>query len=268
MTTRLFYSPQENHLAIVYSDRYGHARFHGFVDETQRVWLGPKALTRRYVLKEHYLGPRTAHIFLSNVLTADRVHLELELKVFYRVDPRKTAPENLVQVINMPRAAFESIVKTNTEEKVRNDVFIRFTESELFEPVGRKRLRTALSSCIAERVSGFGIMINPQFGVALMNMQPNEIYQRALKEESAARSQGNAVYKRVEPTLDKMTAAQALQVLNMHLASTMTKAEQVPSVIHTTQPRVTPPETLIQDQPENGSQPKKKRGYKYPIAAD
>lgn len=261
------YSPKENHLAIVYSDRYGHARFNRFIDETERVWLGPKILTRHYVLKEHYLGPRTAHIFLSNILTADRIHLELELKVFYRVDPRKTAPENLVQVVNMPDTGFESIVKTNTEEKVRNAVFIRFTEAELFDPIGRKRLRTALSSAIAERVSGFGITVNPQFGVAVMNMQPNEIYQRALQEESAATSQGNAAYKRVAPTLKSMDMEQALQVLYTHLASTMTKTGKVPATLYTAQPPDNVAKKLIENQTE-AAQPKKTRDYKYPIAAD
>ena len=279
MENQFFYSPKENHLAIVYSDRNGHARFQGFIAETESVWLGPKVLTQRYVLKEHYLGPRTAHIFLSNVLSADRVHLELELKVFYKVDPRNAAPENLIQVVNMPEAGFESIVRTNTEEKVRNDVFIRFTEDELFDPRGRKRLRTELSCRIAERVSGFGIIINPQFGVAVMNMQPNEIYQRAMQEESAARSQGNAVVKRVTPSLQKMDVERALEVFFTHLASTVTKTDSVPNYIQMVQSGDQAPvqdqdmDPLIGNLPEGPPPPstppqKPKREYKYPIAAD
>ncbi len=276
----LFYSPKENHLAIVYSNRHGHGRFNRFIDETQNVWLGPKALTQLYVLKEHNLGPRTSHIFLSNVLTADRVYLELELKVFYRVDPRNAAPENLVQVLNMPDAGFESIIKTNTEEKVRNDVFVHFTEDELFEPRGRKNLRTVLSSRISERVRGFGIMVNPQFGVAIMNIQPNEIYQQAMQQESAARSQGNAVLKRVAPTLQNLSVEQAMQVLYTHLASTITQTGNVPDHIHTIQNGNQTPvqnqdiDPLISGTPEGPHPPpstppqKPKREYKYPIAAD
>lgn len=64
MKSKIFYSPKENHLAIVYTDRRGYDRFRGFVDETQRTWLRPKLLTRRYVLKEHYLGP-AQHKFTS-----------------------------------------------------------------------------------------------------------------------------------------------------------------------------------------------------------
>lgn len=79
---KIFYSPQENHLAIIYTDRHGYERFDRFIDESEQIMIGPRALTHRYVLKEHYLGPRTAHIFLSNVLTMDHIYLELELKVF------------------------------------------------------------------------------------------------------------------------------------------------------------------------------------------
>lgn len=278
MENKLFYSPKENHLAIVYSERHGQARFKRFIDETERVWLGPKAITHLYVLKEHSLGARTAHIFLSNVLTADRVHLELELKVFYRVDPRKAVPANLVQVVNMPDAGFESIVRTNTEEKVRNDVFIRFTEDELFETRGRKHLRTALSSRISERVSGFGITVDPQFGVAVMNMQPNAIYQRAMQEESAATSQGNAVLKRVTPSLQNLSLEQALQVLYTHLASTITKTDNIPNHVYALQnaseipmQNIDPPIGNVTEgplPPPPASPRKPKQEHQYPIAAD
>ena len=202
------------------------------------------------MLKEHYLDPRTAHIHLSNVLTADRVHLELELKVFYRVHPRNTAPANLTQVLNMPDAGLESIV------------------------------RRALSSRIAERVRGFGIDINPQFGVAVMNMQPNEIYQRALQEESAATSQGNAVLKRVTPTLQNMGQQQALQVLYTHLASTITKANNVTDHIYNIQNGHEVPiqdqdiNPMIENVPQGSHHPpskppsKPKTERQYPIAAD
>ncbi len=257
------YSPKENHLAIVYSERHGYNRFKGFIDESQRVWLGPKFFTRLYVLKEHYLGPRTAQIHLSNVLTMDRIYLELDLKVFYRVDPRKADPANLVQVVNMPATGFEGIVKTNTEEKVRNDAFIRFTEDELFGLRGRKNLRTALSSLISERVSGFGITVDPRFGVAVMNIQPNQFYQQAMLEESAATSQGNAAFKRVAPTL-RISAQQAQQLPYTHVASTMTKTGTMPSTLYMPQSS----EMIQNESEQEGPQPKKRRGYKYPIAAD
>lgn len=174
MENKFFYRPKENHLGIIYSDRFGYDRFVGFANETQAVWLGPKFLTRRYVLKEHYLGPRTVHLFLSRVVTADRVSFDLELKVFYRVDPRNAAPENLIQILNMADAGFESIVKTNTEEKIRNDVFTHINEDDLFEEHGRKYLRTTLSARVAKRVSELGITVNSEFGVAIMNIQPTE----------------------------------------------------------------------------------------------
>lgn len=177
----------------------------------------------------------------------------------------------------MPDEGLESIVKTNTEEKVRNDVFIRFTEDDLFSSRGPKHLRSALSSRIAEPVSGFGIAINPQFGVAVMNMQPNEIYQRAMQEEAAATSQGNAVPKRVAPTLQNQDLQQALQVLYTHFASMITKTNNVPGQIYNIQnghevrikDEVVDP--MIRNVPEGPpSMPprKPKTERQYPIAAD
>lgn len=269
------YSPPENKLGVIYVSNHGRERFKRFVTEEEQIWLG--SATRCYLLKEFPLGPRTAHIFLSNVLTADHVYLELELKVFFRVDPRNAAPGNLIQVINMANANFEGPVRTHTEERVRNEIFIQFTAEEALSHRGRKNIRTAISSLVAEKVKGMGITVNPQFGAALMNVQPHEIYQRALQEEAAATSQGNAVYKRVAPTLQNMDAAQALQVLYTHLASTMTKTDTVPNQIYTVQ---NGNENSIQDINPLGNLPdgptspptmpprKPKPEHQYPIAAD
>ena len=138
------YSPPEKKLGIIYSSLHGRNRFKHFITEDEYVWLG--SLTHNYLLKEFPLGPRTAHILLSNVLTADRVYLDLELKVFFRVDPRNAASENLIQVINMPNSAFEGPVRTHTEERIRNEIFPQFTANEALSRQGRKNIRKAISS--------------------------------------------------------------------------------------------------------------------------
>ena len=262
-----YYSPPEKKLGVIYSSLHGRKRFKCFVTEDEHIWLG--TLTHSYLLKEIPLGPRTAYITLSNVLTKDRVYLDLELKVFYRVDPRNAADENLIQVINMPNSAFEGPVRTHTEERIRNEIFPQFTANEALSHQGRKNIRKAISSLVAERVKGFGIAVNPSFGAAIMNMQPNAIYQRALQEESAAESQGNAVYKRVAPTLQKIEMEEMLQVLYAHLASTMTKTGTMPSTFYTSQPPANPEQNIIENKDDEGEpQAKKRRPYKYPIAAD
>lgn len=263
------YSPPENKLGIIYAARYGRERFHSFVTEDEWIWLG--ALNGRYLLKEFRLGPRTAHIFLKNVLTADRVYLELELKVFYRVDPRNATLRNRIQVIGMPN--HEAPVRTHVEERVRNEILIQFTAEEALSHRGRKNIRSAISALVAEKVKGMGITINPQYGAAIINMQPHELYQRALQEEAAALSQGQAAYKRVAPSLQNLDAAQALQVLYTHLASTMTKTNTMPEQVYTIQAGnekpiqdIDPFGNLPNNPPTPPRSPRPER--QYPIAAD
>jgi len=273
---RLFYSPEENHIAIICSGFCRQKRFKGFATEKEHIWLGPRRLTHRFVFKEINLGPRTAHILLSNVLTVDQVHLELELKVFYRVDPRDTAPENLIQVLKMPNAGFESIVRTNTEEKVRNEIFVQKTADKLFSYHGRRDLRKMLSNRISERVRGFGITVNPLFGAVILNMQPNAIYKQAMQEASAAKAQDLASIRRLAASLDampKLTSEQAEQILYLQMASAVNKTGNIPQAIYTQHNNESPAPTqglpsVNANQPE-GPQPKKvKPEHKYPIAAD
>ena len=257
------YSPPENTLGIIYESYRERERFHSFVTEKEIIWLGK--LTRRYLLKEFPLGPRTAHIFLSNVLTADRVYLDLELKVFFRVDPRNAAPANLIQVIKMPNSAFEGPVRTHTEERARNEIFARIKAEDALSYEGRRKIRTNISSMVSEKVKGMGISVNNRYGAAIMNIQPNALYQRALLEESAAESQGNAAYKRVAPTLENMEVEEALRVLYAHLASTMTKTDSIPSTLYAVQP----PANIAQKNIEKDNiELKKRRDHKYPLAAD
>lgn len=272
----IFYSPEENHLAVVYSENLGQRRFKRFATENERIFLGPQKLTHRFVFKEINLGPRTAHFSLSNVLTADHVHLELELKVFYRVDPRDAAPENFIQVLKMPGTGFESIVLTNTEEKVRNDVFIQKTADELFSYHGRRDLRKTLSSRIAERVRGFGITVNPLFGAAIMNMQPNAIYQQAMQEASAAGAQNLASIRRLAAsieTMSNMTAEKTEQLLYLQMASAVNKTGNMPQAIytqHNSENRALMPgvPAIKSNEPEGPQLKKEKPEHQYPWAAD
>jgi hypothetical protein len=257
------YSPPENMLGIIYTSHRERERFSRFVTEDHEIWLGK--LTHRYLFKEIPLGPRTAHIFLSNILTADCAYLDLELKVFFRVDPRNAATDNLIQVIKMADKTFESPVRTHTEERVRNEIFARVSAEEALSYNGRRKIRRAISSMVSEKVKGMGISVNDRFGASIMNIQPNAIYQRALQEEAAATSLGNAAYKRLAPTLDNIQLEEELQVLYTHLASTMTKTGEIPSTFYAAKTPANTGQKNIEKEPE---EQKKRRDYKYPIAAD
>ena len=77
-----FYSPPENHLGVIY--RKGlftrKERFSEFITQRQTTWLG----NFRFVNREIRLTPRTAFKRMENVLTYDRVPLDVEVKVVQR----------------------------------------------------------------------------------------------------------------------------------------------------------------------------------------
>ena len=232
VNNQIVYSPTENHLAVIYSDRHGLKRFNRFVTEKEHLVFFPRPLTRLFVLKEINLGPRTAHLFFSNVFTADRVPLELELKVFFRFDPRNAVEDNFIQVINLQNQAFEGIINTNIEKIIRNDVFVqKNAEDILFSRVGKRDVQKVLSARIAERAKNFGITINPSFGASIINMQPDKVYKRALSDEAAAEAQSRAAAKRLVESLKNtkgLTQEETMQMLLMEITSAIVKTGKIP----------------------------------------
>lgn len=222
----IFYSPPENHLGVI----YWRERFSQFVTPQQWTIVRPF----RHVFKEICLDPRTAQARLENVFTGDQIPLDLYLKVFYRVDPRQADRAQLIQVLHFPDEAWETIVRTNIEEIARNRVFIGKLFNELFTLQGRQDLRHQLSKMIAERVRGFGMIINPLYGVAVINLQPNQTFLKALQDQSAAIAQSEAAIRRILPILDRLGQGNmqtALQAIFLQTASAIGKNGDVPDII-------------------------------------
>lgn len=222
----IFYSPPESHLGIIY---WGE-RFSRFVTPEQWTLVWPF----RYVFKEISLDPRTAQAKLENVFTSDQIPLDVFFKVFYRVDPRQANRAQLIQALHFPDAAWETIVRTNIEEIARNQVFIGKSFDELFTPQGRQNVRHQLSRAIAERVKGFGMIINPLYGVAVMNLQPNQTFLKALEDQSAAIAQSEAAIRRILPILMEFGQGNietALKAIFLQTASAIGKNGDIPDFI-------------------------------------
>ncbi|MBT3313139.1 MAG: hypothetical protein HN390_00860 [Anaerolineae bacterium] len=227
---KIFYSPSENHLGVLYSKWLERERFVKFVTHNQWSIMLPSWFVR----KEINLNPRTAHIHLKNVFAQDSVPLDVELKIFYRVDPREAQSENHLQVLGLSKDAFDTITKTNIQERARNEVFIQYTSQSLFTHSGRQNLRRALSSAISSRVRGLGVLINPLYGVSIVNLQPNPIYLKALQDQSAAYAISEASVLRIVPMLKQMKGVEAqdiFQLLAASIASAVNKTGDVPEFI-------------------------------------
>ena len=214
---KIIYTPPEDHLGVIFSRAFGREKFSQLVPVGKYVVLYPF----RYVYKEILLSPRTAFISLDDVITEDYIPLELEMKVFYRVDPRDADKEKFLQVIDLSPEAIDTIIKVNIEEITRNDIFIHKIINHLFSSEGRQEVRRELSTGLAERVRGFGITVNPLYGVAIISLQPNEIYLKDLHDQSAAKALSEAAIQRVYPMLEQLSQndiQSALQAVFQQLA--------------------------------------------------
>jgi regulator of protease activity HflC (stomatin/prohibitin superfamily) len=224
----VLYRPTENHVGVIY--RFG--RFGRFVDPDRWSVLLPGIDS---VEKETKLDMRTTHLQLTNVYTRDHVAIDLELKIFHMVDLRQVSPERLIQVLRFPTEnAWDEIVRTGITDITRNQIVVSRSFAELTTPEGRSHLKQLLSFAIAERVRGFGILVNERFGVSIINLQPNEAFQEALKEETVAKTVGSAAVDRLRPFFEQFgdqDQAKAFIALVMQIASAVAKNGQSPDII-------------------------------------
>lgn len=230
MTTIMntFYRPTENHVGVIYS-KWG--KFKRFASPDKWTILSPAF---EIVSKEVRLDMRTTKIILENVLTRDKVAIDVEMKVFFSVDVRETLESKRIQVLRFESEnAWEEIVKTGVTDIARNTIIISRSFDELVSETGRSYLKQALSSAAAHRVRSFGILMN-RFAVSIMNLQPNKAVQRALQEESVAKTIGNAAADRIRPLLEEYGGKgqeQAILALVMQMAAAVQKTGQMPDVV-------------------------------------
>jgi len=230
MTTimNVFYRPTENHVGVIYS-RWG--KFRRFAHPNTWTLVSPLG---ECIAQEVRLDMRTAKITLENVLTRDKVAIDLELKIFYSVDVREVHEDRRIQVLRFEsERAWEEIVKTGITDIARNVIVISRSFDELATEAGLSYLKQALSGALAQRVRGFGILMS-RFAVNIMNLQPNETFQQALQDESAARSFGNAAADRIRPLFEQFSdqdQKKAFLTLVMQIAAAVAKNGQSPDII-------------------------------------
>lgn len=223
----IFYRPPENHVGVIYS-RWG--KFKRFAQPDQWTVLS----SFECVEKEVKLDTRTAILRLENVLTRDKVAINLDMKVFFSVDLRQVDADRLLQVLHFDsESAWEEIVKTGVTDIARNVVVISRSFEELATPDGMSYLKRVLSAELARRVRGFGILMN-RYAVSIMNLQPNETFQQALQEGSAAKALGSAAAERIRPMLEQFKdqdQQKAFLTLVMQIAAAVAKNGQSPDIL-------------------------------------
>lgn len=224
----ILYRPTENHVGVIY--RFG--RFNRFVDPDRWAFVCPIFET---FSRETKLDIRTAQISLTDVYTKNHIALDVDLKIFYLVDLREADEDRRLQVLRLPTDnAWDEIVRTNINDVARNQIFVAKDFAELITPEGRGYLKQALSGSLAQRVHGFGILMNPRFAVNIVNIQPNAEFKKALMDESAAKALGTAAATRLAPLVQGFVDQQqekAVFALIMQIASAVAKTGEIPDVM-------------------------------------
>jgi regulator of protease activity HflC (stomatin/prohibitin superfamily) len=224
----ILYRPTENHVGVIY--RCG--RFNRFVDPDRWTFILPWFES---ISQEVKLDMRTVQIALKDIYTCERIAVDVKLKIFYFVDLREVDVERRIQVLRFPtETAWDEIVRTGVNDVARNVIFITKSFDELVTHDGRSYLKQALSSALAERVHGFGILLNPRFGVNIVDIQPNEEFRQAMKEESVAKAIGSAAAIRLEPLMEQFSdkgKEKAYFMLIMQIAAAVAKTGNAPDII-------------------------------------
>ena len=218
--------PPENHVSVIYRN----GRFRRLASPRQWTFLFFEE-----VRKDVSMDMRTAFVPLKDVLTRDQMYVDLELKVFFSVDIQRISdPARLLQAVRFQsEEAFEQIVKTNTNDVVRNIVFASREFEDLNSVRGRAWLKENLSREIGERVSGFGIVIG-QFGVNIANFQPNATQVDAIKNRSAATVQGEGEMNRIAASLQasqEVSREDAIINTMLLVAAAIAKTGQIPEIV-------------------------------------
>ncbi len=236
---RFRYRPAENHLGVIY--RFG--RFSRFVEPDEWTFLLP---IFDKVHREVSLYMRTAELLLKKVELRDGLAVDVKIKVFFRTDLRLTSVENRMQTLKFEGPEWPEMVKTSTEDVVRNQVFLDSTYTELMGQRKNREIKQRISSEIAARVRSFGIIINENHGAMLVNAQPNNTYFEAVQVSRAAAPLGEAALERLKPVLSALNEIKhedARTALLLELASKIVEVDNLPEIV------LSPAEDYVKSEP-------------------
>ncbi len=221
------YRPQENHLGVVY--RFG--RFSHFVKPDEWALLIP-FLDK--VHREVSLYMRTADMLLNRVELRDGLAVDLKIKVFFKIDLRLTNKEQFTQALKFEGPEWPEMVKTSTEDVVRNQIFLDNNYAELIGKRKNREIKQRMSAEISARMEGFGVIINENYGVMLVDVQPNEAYFEAVQTSRAATPIGEASLERLRPVLNALNQIKhedARTALLLELASKIVEVDTLPEMV-------------------------------------
>ncbi len=161
------YRPPDNHIGVIY--RLG--RLWRLVDPEEWVWRIPLLDQVRRPISRL---PRQTTVKISDLLSRERIPIDLELLGFYQLDPRLAGENFRLQFLYIPESRWEEIVG-NILREVAGEIVGRFPFQNLLTSTGRNQLKQALSEELARRVRGLGIEVDRRDGVTVSALRPMDL---------------------------------------------------------------------------------------------
>lgn len=221
------YRPRENHLGVIY--RFG--RFHHFIAPDEWTFLIPNI---EEVRRETSLYMRTAEVSLCNVELQDGLTVDVRFKVFFKTDLRLARQDNLIQALNFEGPEWSEMIKTGMEDITRNQIFLEIDQVKMNTFRKSREIKRLISKEISDRMKGFGILINEEYGAMLVEARPNETYFEAVQKYKAAAPMGQAALERLRPVLDalkQMRHEDARAAMLLEYASKIIEVENLPDIV-------------------------------------
>ena len=187
----IFYRPTQNHLGTIYRRN----QFYCFVGDEHIVTLLPFV---ERTGPEIDLGQRSVGLSLPELMTNECFPVDLDIKVFYTVDPRTILDQSFkIQAIRFSRHDWDGIIATHARDIASNQVFPAFNRQRVFSSRARQQIQESLGGRLADRVDRLGIQINPASGLSIQDLQPSERMRSAFDMDQRASLEARANAERM-----------------------------------------------------------------------
>ena len=226
VATSFLYRPPEDHLSALYIG----GRFYRFVAPDRWDYRIPGIETVRVLVN---LQMREASVVLTGLMTRDQAVLDCEVKVTYRVDPRRVDPELIPQVLGFSKANWDEIIAGILRE-VALQVVAGQTYLGLTSAQGLRELKQALGTELSNRVQVLGLIVVPRIGVTVQAIRAVDAVRDALVRRYTAEAVGDATLAAMRPVLTGLGPADIANAPNALLlawAASIVQGASPPSVV-------------------------------------
>lgn len=145
-------------------------------------------------------GIRFISLNVPGALSSDSIPIDIDLKIFFRFDPKRTRRQIAAQLVRVPERVLTDIAKDYADSFLRQ-VVANFTTEDICSGKAVARIQRHLSRILADKLGFLGYVIDLGSGVLIKGITASPEFQQTILDA-----------KRHEVTLRVLNAYQAADV--------------------------------------------------------